>query len=110
MLFKDYDSRDDANIMTGIIIILESSIMLCRSLEWSMKWKPGPEQVLQAFGPLLLLHALSESRDTDAGMPWRHSLAFHHPFLKGTKVSPSEYTPKTLTARTFRHSNLRISR
>lgn len=37
-------------------------------------------------------------------------LPIHHHFLKGTKVNPSEYTPKTSIARIFRHLNLQISR
>lgn len=69
--------------MTGIIIIQESSIMLCRSLEWSMKWKQGPEQVLQAFGPLLLLHPLSESRDALDTQP-----RFSPPLSEGHQSQP----------------------
>lgn len=66
MLFDDYDSKDDADRMADIIIVMESKIMLYGSLGWSMKWKPGPEKVLQAFDPLLLLHPLSENRETDS--------------------------------------------
>lgn len=41
MLFSGYDSKDNTNTMSGIIIIMESDIMFYSSLEWSMKWKPG---------------------------------------------------------------------
>lgn len=63
MLFSGYDSKDNTNTMSDIIIITESSIMFYSSLKWSMEWNPGTEEVPQAFDPLLLLHPLPESRE-----------------------------------------------
>lgn len=47
--------------------------------------------------------------DPRDSLEWQPLLPIHHHFLKGTKVSPSEYTPKTEIARILRHSNLQIN-
>lgn len=47
--------------------------------------------------------------DPRDALEWHPLLPIHHHFLKGTKVSPSEYTPKTEIARILRHSNLQIN-
>lgn len=62
MLFSGYDSKDNTNTMPVVIIIMESSIMFYSCLECSMKWELGTEQGPQAFGRLLWLHPLPESK------------------------------------------------
>lgn len=106
MLFSGYDSKHNKNTMSDIIVIMESNIMFYSGLEWSMKWKLWTEQVPQAFGPLLLLHPLPESREAT---PQGYDVKWHclNHFLKGREAKPSEYTPKTpKIVRNFEHSNL----
>jgi len=90
VLFNDYDSKDDANT-TDIIVIRESINMLFMSLEWRMKWKPDPKKVFQAFDPLVLLHPLSESRETvspQGCLGAKASLTHSPPLSEGHQSQP----------------------
>ena len=85
----------------------------CFSWVWSGGWN-GNQTQRKCSRRLILLSCCIPCPRAGRQSPHRDALErkplllIHHHFLKGTKVSPSEYTPKTQIARIFRHSNLQI--